>query len=86
MVQGQVFTPKVGDIVDATTESHIFQVYLSLVPILCQNFLISYYKFKGFFFKSWGRKKKKKKILKMTFSELFFFFLISPEKTVKLVR
>lgn len=28
VVQGQVFTPKVGEIVDATTESHIFQVKL----------------------------------------------------------
>ena len=26
MVQGKVFTPKVGELVDATTESHIFQV------------------------------------------------------------
>lgn len=28
MVQGQVFTPRVGEVVDATTESHIFQVKL----------------------------------------------------------
>lgn len=28
MVQGKVFTPKVGELVDATTESHIFQVKL----------------------------------------------------------
>ena len=29
MVKGKVFTPKVGELVDATTESHIFQVGVS---------------------------------------------------------
>jgi cleavage and polyadenylation specificity factor subunit 2 len=29
MIQGNVFTPKIGETVDATTESHIFQVNIS---------------------------------------------------------
>ena len=61
-MQGQVFTPKVGDIVDATTESHIFQVHLSLVPILCQNFLLADLLEFFFRFRVEGTEKKEKKL------------------------
>jgi hypothetical protein len=38
-VQGQVFTPSVGDIIDATTERHIYQVGTSILEKLCKMIL-----------------------------------------------
>ena len=42
MVQGTVFTPLVGELVDATTESHIFQVTLQIcVQWICDLDLLT---------------------------------------------
>lgn len=49
IVQGRVFTPRLGEIVDATIESHIFQVTLSDALMSSLLFQVSFLLFSHIF-------------------------------------